>query len=62
MTFKNNLSCICKNALNKELRDIGNNSELSDHEKVDQMVNKITSVLNCAALRQSRECSKKETH
>ena len=33
MTFKNNLSCICKS---KELRDTGNNCELSDHERVDQ--------------------------
>ena len=50
--FKNNLSCICKNAFSKDLTDIHNNPVLSEKERIDQMVNKISSVLNCAALKE----------
>ena len=58
--FKNNLSYICKNAFSKELTDIHNNSVLSEQERVDQMVNKISPVLNCAALKEQRYSSKKK--
>ena len=58
--FKNNLSYICKNAVSKELTDIHNNSILSEQERVDQMVNKMSSVLNCAALKEKRDSSKKK--
>ena len=52
MTFKN--TCY------KELRDIGNNCELAEHERLDRIVNKITSVLNFAFLTRSRDYSKKK--
>ena len=58
--FKNNLSCICKNAFSKELTDIHNNPVLSEKEKIDQMVNKISSILNHAALKEQRDTSKKK--
>ena len=52
------MSCICKNAFSKELTDIHNNPVLSEKERIDQMVNKISSVLNCAALKEQRDSSK----
>ena len=58
--LKNNLSCICKNEFSKELTDIHNNPVLSEKEKIDQMVNKISSVLNCAALKEQRDSSKRK--
>ena len=58
--FKNNLSCICTNAFSKELIDSHNNPVLSEKERIDQMVNKISSVLNCAALKEQRDSSKKK--
>ena len=60
LNFENNLSCFSNSALYKELTDIHNNSVLSEQERVDQMVNRISSVINCAALTGQRESSKKE--
>ena len=51
ISFQNNLACIDKNAFTKTLLVISNDMNLSDKEKVNQMVNKFTSVLNCAILR-----------
>ena len=54
--FKNNLSCICKDAFSK----VHNNPVLSEKERIDQLLNKISSVLNCAALKEQRDSSKKK--
>ncbi|MCU7800554.1 MAG: reverse transcriptase family protein [gamma proteobacterium symbiont of Lucinoma myriamae] len=61
MIFSTNISYIDKNSFTKVLSDISNNVQLPDRDKVDQMVGKFTSVLNCAALRTNptNRCRKK---
>ena len=44
----------------KELTDIHNNRVLSEQVRVDQMISKISSVLNCAALKEQRDSSEKK--
>ena len=53
--FKNNSFCIYKNAFSK----VHNNPVLSEKERID-LLNKISSVLNCAALKEQRDTSKKK--
>ena len=57
-SFRHNLSYVCKNALSQELVGILNNSILSEQERVDLTVDKLTSLMNSAALTVHKQNSK----